>query len=78
MNEYRFCPYCGKPFDYSKQDIVDNYLCTHCGEIVVKSAKTIQEEVEQTERLREYYEERQHSSGMYVQQDLIDMYRRER
>lgn len=78
MNEYKFCPYCGKPFDYSKQDIVDNYLCTYCGEIVLKSAKTIQEEVEQAERLREYYEERQHSSGMYVQQDLIDMYRRER
>lgn len=39
MNEYKFCPYCGKPFDYSKQDIVDNYLCTYCGEIVVNPLK---------------------------------------
>lgn len=36
------------------------------------------DEAEQRERLLERLEERQHDSGMYVQQDLIDMYRRER
>lgn len=33
---------------------------------------------EERQRVLEYYEERQHDSGMYAQQDLIDMYRRER
>lgn len=33
---------------------------------------------EERKRVIEYYEERQHDSGMYAQQDLIDVYRRER
>ena len=36
------------------------------------------DEAEQRERLLERLEERQFASGMYEQQDLIDMYRRER
>lgn len=33
---------------------------------------------EERQRKIEEQEERQHASGMYAQQDLIDMYRRER
>lgn len=33
---------------------------------------------EERKRVIEYHEERQHDSGMYAQQDLIDAYRRER
>lgn len=36
------------------------------------------DEAEQRERMLERLEERQHDSGMYAQQDLIDSYRRER
>lgn len=36
------------------------------------------DEAEQRERTIERLEERQHDSGMYAQQDLIDSYRRER
>lgn len=60
--EKRYCPYCGEP-------LVKGCNCEY---------EALKEEYEQRERLIEDVEERQHQSGFYAFQDLIDMYKRER
>ena len=58
----RFCPYCGTSLEYG-------YNCENRCEA---------EAEEERERIIEELEERQHQSGFYVFQDLMEMYRSER
>lgn len=60
--EKRFCPYCGE-------------LLTEGCYCEIEAARF---EAEEREYLLEEIEERQHQSGFYAFQDLIDMYRMER
>lgn len=62
MLRSRFCPYCGTPLE-------NGYNCENRCEA---------EAEEERERIIEELEERQHQSGFYAFQDLMDMYRSER
>ena len=53
---------------YEDGDVIDEY----------ELARYQQSIAEAHERLVEEIEERQHASGFYIQQDVIEMYRRER
>lgn len=53
-------------------------FCPYCGEPLVNNCNCEIEAAMEEEELRERVEERQHDSGFYAFQDLIDMYRKER
>lgn len=59
----------------TKKELID-YLAAYPDDEEI--AEIYRDMAEERERMLEYYEERQHDSGMYAQQDLIDAYRHER
>ena len=61
-----------------KRGYMTKIFCPYCGEPLVNNCNCEIEAAIEEEELRERVEERQHDSGFYAFQDLIDMYRRER
>lgn len=62
MIKKRFCPYCGEP-------LTNGYNCENRCEAEAEA---------EHKRMIEELEERQHQSGFYVFQDVMEMYRSER
>lgn len=59
----------------TKKELIECLAAYPDGEEI---AEIYRDMAEERERVIEYYEERQHASGMYAQQDLIESYRCER
>jgi hypothetical protein len=52
--------------------------CPYCGELLSDHCDCEREAAEERERMIEEQEERQHQSGFYAFQDLMEMWRNER
>ena len=52
--------------------------CPYCGELLENGCDCEREAFEEHERFVEEVEERQHKSGFYAFQDMLEMYRNER
>ena len=52
--------------------------CQYCGEPLENGCDCLREIAEREEELIEELEERQHQSGFYAFQDMMETYRRER
>lgn len=57
---------------------MEKIFCPYCGKLLIENCYCEEEAAEEREYLIEEIEERQHKSGFYAFQDLMDMYRRER
>lgn len=61
-----------------REDIMTKIFCPYCGEPLTNNCDCEFEAAMEEERMIREIEERQHDSGFYAFQDLIDAYRRER
>ena len=65
-------------FVLRKGDYMRKIFCPYCGEPLTNNCDCEFEAAMEGEGMIEEIEERQHDSGFYSFQDLIDMYHRER
>lgn len=52
--------------------------CPYCGELLENGCDCEREAAEEAARITEEIEERQHQSGFYAFQDMLEMFRNER